>query len=365
MRMSRREMLKAMGAGILLPELLAGTENVWGQGRSSKRALALTIGLNSVDPDAYGNWSGDLAGCVADARTYAGIAKRGGFEVRSLETSEAKIGTVAQHILWASQLVSPEGIFLVAYAGHGSQATDTNGDETDGKDDTWCLFDGQLVDDELYRFWSYFPAGARILVVSDSCHSGTVARVLDEARTVARDLEQPKSELTRAVREAFVKDFKRVSNQVRSRAREFEGTRAREIRKPRAAGQQKDVLPLFRVMPEEYRADAFKKQRRAMESRRSQPVGGGQNTAVNAIGLLLAGCQEHQLSMETGGHGLFTAVLERALQKGPQSYHQLLTTAAKAMPSNQQPNFFVFGGDDPQFSEAHRRFQESQKPFSV
>ena len=51
-----------------------------------------------------------------------------------------------------------------------------SGDEADKQDETWCLYDGQLIDDELYFELSRFKAGVRILVLSDSCHSGTVTR---------------------------------------------------------------------------------------------------------------------------------------------------------------------------------------------
>ncbi|MCK5168568.1 MAG: caspase family protein, partial [Bacteroidales bacterium] len=53
---------------------------------------------------------------------------------------------------------------------------DMNSDENDGMDETWCLFDGQLVDDEIANLWSLFPQNVRILVISDSCHSGTITK---------------------------------------------------------------------------------------------------------------------------------------------------------------------------------------------
>lgn len=43
-------------------------------------------------------------------------------------------------------------------------------------DETWVLYDRQLVDDELYKIWSKFKPLVRILVFSDSCHNGTVTR---------------------------------------------------------------------------------------------------------------------------------------------------------------------------------------------
>ena len=60
------------------------------------------------------------------------------------------------------------------------------GDEADRKDETWCLYDGQLIDDELYFELSRFAAGVRILVLSDSCHSGTVTRDSAADRATSR-----------------------------------------------------------------------------------------------------------------------------------------------------------------------------------
>lgn len=37
--------------------------------------LAITIGLNSVDPTHYGGWSGDLIACEFDANDMSAIAK--------------------------------------------------------------------------------------------------------------------------------------------------------------------------------------------------------------------------------------------------------------------------------------------------
>ncbi len=67
-------------------------------------------------------------------------------------------------------------LFFLTFSGHGGQVPDVTGDEADKQDETWCLYDGQLIDDELYFELSRFAAGVRILVLSDSCHSGTVTR---------------------------------------------------------------------------------------------------------------------------------------------------------------------------------------------
>ena len=76
--------------------------------------------------------------------------------------------------------------FFLTYSGHGGQVPNTGNDfEPDGFDETWCLYDGELIDDELYTALGSFAAGVRVFVLSDSCHSGTVLKALREARFAA------------------------------------------------------------------------------------------------------------------------------------------------------------------------------------
>jgi hypothetical protein len=55
---------------------------------------------------------------------------------------------------------------------------DLNGDEYDLRDETWCLYDGELIDDELRLLRGEFAGGARILALSDRCHGGTVTKMV-------------------------------------------------------------------------------------------------------------------------------------------------------------------------------------------
>ncbi len=56
-------------------------------------------------------------------------------------------------------------IFFLTYSGHGGQVYNTGNDfEPDGYDETWCLYDGELIDDELYAAFAVFAAGVRIFV---------------------------------------------------------------------------------------------------------------------------------------------------------------------------------------------------------
>lgn len=138
-------------------------------------AISLHLGLNQVSPIVYGSEQ-RLQGCVNDAISMEKIAVELGYYTTILTNEGATIASfdnVTSAI--ASQLLAGD-IFLLTYSGHGSQLIDQDGDESDGLDETWCLYDGQMVDDELYQIWAKFRAGVRIIVVSDSCHSGTVIR---------------------------------------------------------------------------------------------------------------------------------------------------------------------------------------------
>jgi len=139
-------------------------------------AISINIGLNGVDPDAYNGWDGALAGCVNDALAMQKIADGLGYVSTLILDGEATADRIVAEIGQAAFNLDDGGIVLITFSGHGGQMTDVNGDEADGKDETWVCYDRQMIDDELYNLWSQFPTGARILVLSDSCHSGTVTR---------------------------------------------------------------------------------------------------------------------------------------------------------------------------------------------
>src|SRR6266478_1991135 len=141
------------------------------------QGISVHIGLNRVDPDQYEGWDGQLTACEADAKDMAALAKKQGFKSSSLLlTKAATAKAVADAILGASKSLQSGDLFFLTYAGHGGQVKDTNSDEKDRMDETWVCYDRQFIDDELYELWGKFKSGVRIIVLSDSCHSGTVLR---------------------------------------------------------------------------------------------------------------------------------------------------------------------------------------------
>ncbi|MEH2589108.1 caspase family protein [Bradyrhizobium sp. AZCC 1721] len=145
------------------------------------KGISLHIGLNSVDPQHYEGWSGPLNACEADANDMADLAGSQGFATEKLLTKKATRKAVLDGIADAAKSLKSGDFFFLTYSGHGGQTPDLNADEPDGQDETWCLYDGQLIDDELYSAWGAFASGVRILLLSDSCHSGSVSKAVHYA----------------------------------------------------------------------------------------------------------------------------------------------------------------------------------------
>lgn len=140
------------------------------------RGISLHVGLNRIDPGHYGT-DGRLAGAENDATAMQRLAASLGYQTSVLLTAAARADAVLAEIRDAAAQLVAGDTFLITYAGHGAQIPDDNDDEGDQKDETWCVYDRMISDDELYASWGHFRAGVLVVTVSDSCHSGTVNRV--------------------------------------------------------------------------------------------------------------------------------------------------------------------------------------------
>jgi len=270
------------------------------------RGLSIHLGLNSVDASQYGGWSGDLNACESDAKDMEAIARAAGFSGTKLLTKEATSEAVLERLHSAAKDLVAGDTLLLTYSGHGGQVPDMHGDEDDRADETWVLYDRQLIDDELYDAYSRFAEGVRIAVFSDSCHSGTVTRVGP----------------------------------------------------PVPAGQGVPV-----VGPSPVRTGHV--QHRAMPPARAQvdylrraelyrSIQGKMDTADDRIGacvVLISGCQDNQLSLDGTFNGLFTATLLTVWNGGRfrGGYRELRDRITRRMPETQTPNFSVVGRFDTAF----------------
>ena len=276
------------------------------------KGIAVNIGLNFVNPAAYNGWDGELAGCINDARDMNQIATQLGYTATMLTDAQATASEVTRSIGQAARQLAAGDICLVTYSGHGSQIIDATGDEPDGKDETWVLWDRQLLDDELNGLWSSFAAGVRIFLLSDSCHSGTVARVM-----------------------SFQKKFKSA---------EFAAQYGRPVNAP----------PRVRA------ADPAAVHANYLANKSNYEVSQWTHRAsVNASVTLISGCQDNQLSSDGDANGLFTQRLKEVWNGGSfsGSYAQFHSAIVARMPSDQTPNLFRSGVSNPAF--------DAENPFTI
>ncbi len=156
------------------------------------RGRALHIGVRTYDANAHGRDVPRVLAAEADACAMAELTRHEGFVAAPpLCSAAATVAAVEAAIGQAQRDLMAGELFVLSFSGHGGRFADVfddptprppgghnrwPGDEGDGRDEAWCLFDGVLLDDRLHELLSGFAAGVRILVVSDSCYAGTMLR---------------------------------------------------------------------------------------------------------------------------------------------------------------------------------------------
>lgn len=130
----------------------------------------------SFEGDFQVGWRGPLTSCEKDAVDMLQLAKNQKFKASILRTKKATAKNVEDKIRNAAKQLESGDTFFLTYAGHGSQVEDLSGDEWDGSDETWCLYDRMFLDDEQRALYAEFARGVKIVVLSDSCHSGSATR---------------------------------------------------------------------------------------------------------------------------------------------------------------------------------------------
>ncbi len=139
---------------------------------------ALLVGLKNVDPNQYNGWNGENGcwGCEIDVDNVNRILMAQGFQTTMLKTAQATSANVLQALRSVTNSLFADDIFVFYYSGHGGQQPDADSlikDEMDGQDETLVAFDREIIDDELNDIWLSVTEGTRLLMISDSCNSGT------------------------------------------------------------------------------------------------------------------------------------------------------------------------------------------------
>jgi metacaspase-1 len=274
--------------------------------------VSLHIGLNRVDATHYGSEL-VLSGCKNDAHDMARIASTAGYDATLLLDHEASASAVLGYVLRASQSLGAGDAFVLTYAGHGAQVSDEGGDEPDGLDETWVLFDRMLLDDELHVALCRFVSGVRVLVISDSCHSGSVARAREYLGILS----------TGPIASYY--------------------SRSSRFRTPDEAGFGRRVW----------------QQHAATYDRVAHSLPHNARELVRAAVIQISGCQDDQLSADGGENGLFTSMLKQVWSGGAfsGSHRAFWQAIARRMPPTQSPGYLTFGQSALDL--------EKQRPFAL
>lgn len=146
------------------------------------KAAAYLFGLNySRTPESR------LNGCINDVINMSNYLKSNNASFQNVlvytdstnprETSASgmlvKLNEIAAST-WKNKL----DLVWIHYSGHGTSIIDVNGDERDGKDECLVPWDykssGVVSDDQICKVFSKFNPRTRVIMIIDSCNSGTI-----------------------------------------------------------------------------------------------------------------------------------------------------------------------------------------------
>jgi hypothetical protein len=276
-----------------------------------KKGISIHIGLEYIDPAHYGS-DGALRTCGKDALDMREIALTQNFSsTKLLMNEDANREAVTAAIRRASEELKSGDMLFISYSGHGAFVPDEGADEEDGKDETWCLFDGFFLDDELHALWTGFEEDVRIFMISDSCHSGTITKV--------------------------------------------------------APGQDPDSVILSKNFPEE-KATAVYLAHKSFYTEVKEKASELKNNEIKATIKLISGCQDDESSyvLPEDENSLLTVELNKTWDSGQfigttaeffEKVKEGVTAQAKKNKIYQMPNYYTIGKENEAFDQ--------QKPFGI
>lgn len=134
-------------------------------------AVGVVCGLTAVDPSSYGGWTGECPGTDVDATTFSLMCRSKSVSHYLLMNERATIQNVIAKARLACEKLKDGGLLILYFSGHGGQVPSV--EEPDGFDETMCLWDGNLIDDVVWRLLVQVPDNVRVWMITDSCNSGT------------------------------------------------------------------------------------------------------------------------------------------------------------------------------------------------
>ena len=150
--------------------------------RVKRKALIVGIDRYKHFPES------NLNGCGNDAanvfNSIVNIGKMPHTQAKVLTNERATLDRILKGLDWLVKGAEEGDILFYYHSSHGSYVVDDSGDEIDHYDEVLCTHDMDfangvyLSDDVLAQKLDPVPAGVRLTCMFDTCHSGTVTRLL-------------------------------------------------------------------------------------------------------------------------------------------------------------------------------------------
>jgi hypothetical protein len=254
------------------------------------------------------------------------IATAEGYRTSLLIDRQATAAAVLAEIRAAAEKLTAGDEFLLSYAGYGGQIEDRDEDESKGFDETWVCWDRQLLDDEVRAALAGFRADVRILVISDSCHAGTLIR---HPLAPSPPVRTPDGARRARLMPAAVANADAVSRGV-TYARARRNARA-EVRRAMA---QLGTL-----------------------TRRQAELRKGSACLASRV-VLMSSCQDNEVGYDGPGNGAFTAALLTVWDRGRfAGSHRDFLAAIRARLLVQTPSYLAIGRGNAAW--------EDSRPFTI
>ncbi len=299
------------------------------------KGISIHVGVNTVRSSDFDVPT--LRGCENDATAMYRLARNRGFTGPDpIWSDDATFERVVPAILKAADELEEGDIFLFTFAGHGGQMEDEDWDENlnvpgaDPHDETILLSDRMILDDFLGRgLWSRFAAGVRVLMVSDSCHSGTLFFAHEEVVASVRAAHG--RVLGRRKRAVEIDDavvttggpvMRKISDAARRQHRE------------KFSGFYEDLL---------------------------SNLPSGDEAIIKASVLLLAACEDGEETADDYPHGVFTKALLEIWNDGSftGNYEEFKTEIGNKLAGRPQTPMLTPVG------QPNAEFRFEQRPFSI
>ena len=134
---------------------------------------------------------GNCPGAQVDATRMHNLLKKYSNKTTLLISNKATKSVVVQKM----KEVCQNDLAIIYYSGHGgdkkqTEETKLNFEEPSGKDQFLCLYDGGMLDDEIWSIIS--NAKGRVVLIFDCCHSGTMFR---SANPLTFEIQKQKSKI--------------------------------------------------------------------------------------------------------------------------------------------------------------------------